>query len=31
MFDPTLMRDLTLLIFAIAALIRALWPNGIRR
>ncbi len=27
-FDPV-MRDVALLIFAIAALIRSIWPNGI--
>ena len=28
-FDPAVVRDLALLIYAIAALIRAIWPNGI--
>jgi hypothetical protein len=30
-FDPAVMRDLTVLIIAITALIRAVWPNGIYR
>jgi len=29
--DPAVMRDLTVLIIAITALIRAIWPNGISR
>lgn len=30
-FDPAVMRDVTLLIIAITGLIKAIWPNGIRR
>ena len=30
-FDPAVVRELTLLILAIAAIIKAIWPNGIRR
>lgn len=30
-FDPAVMRDLAFLIYAIAALIQAIWPNGIFR
>jgi hypothetical protein len=29
--DPAVMRELTLLLAAIAALIKAIWPNGIIR
>ncbi len=28
-FDPAVMRELTLFIIALTALIRAIWPNGI--
>lgn len=31
MIDPPAMRELALLIYAIAALVRAVWPNGIFR
>lgn len=30
-FDPAVVRDVTLLIIAITALVRAIWPNGIFR
>jgi hypothetical protein len=29
--DPAVMRELTLLLVAIAALIKSIWPNGIFR
>jgi hypothetical protein len=29
--DPTVMREAALLIIAIAALIKAIWPNGMVR
>jgi hypothetical protein len=28
-FDPAVMRDTAVLILAIAALVRAIWPHGI--
>lgn len=30
-FDPAVVRDLACLIAALTGLIRAIWPNGIRR
>jgi hypothetical protein len=29
--DPAVVRDLALLVAAVAALVRAAWPNGISR
>lgn len=30
-FEPSVMRDLALLAFAITGLVKAIWPNGIFR
>ncbi len=30
-FDPAVMRDLILLITALTALVKAVWPNGVFR
>jgi hypothetical protein len=30
-FDPATMRDAAMLIYSIVVLIKAIWPNGIRR
>jgi hypothetical protein len=29
-FDPAVIRDVTMLIAAITALVRAIWPKGVR-
>ena len=29
--DPAVVHELVLLVYALAVLIRAIWPNGIRR